>query len=500
MPRPIRNSPAVDEDIYGTSPAPRRGLNNSWQQSRRQTEQPTALSPSPPANSSDKENAPVHRSKKGKGRAEMPTPSSEEDGNGRKRRQTLAEDNPRPAQRPRISTEAEAAEENEKDYDPNQDPSKLRNIRKGYRELEGKVHENRAELLKSSDSLVNTLNEANEYFKDVKQTAVATIDSRILVQVADTSYRHTLQLSLGDSVTGVDIDEFVGKCITFMKSEDNDAPGAQFSHSQSHGHRRRHTRGDADDDEDVDDGDELNWARLGSSACLRYNSRPSVPGFLLGPLSIEKKARKVTQRVARLRPSQYTQTQPVMLKAGELEHDETKALTHLTKMIYARMVKTRRERVDKHTLAKERFPNMSHSDAKKLMESHGLLYPRKSLNLWQFVVNPRSFGQTVENIFYVSFLIRDGKARLDPDDDGQIGLGESKDPNSSSCVSHELLVPENSGNGEVAKGKNSTKYQGIISIDMKEWKELIDLYDIKESMIEHRNEAGENVLPSSGWV
>jgi hypothetical protein len=40
-------------------------------------------------------------------------------------------------------------------------------------------------------------------------------------------------------------------------------------------------------------------------------------------------------------------------------------------------------------------------------------------NFFEFVVNPESFGQSVENLFYASFLIRDGTAGIRLDEDNQ---------------------------------------------------------------------------------
>jgi non-structural maintenance of chromosomes element 4 len=45
-------------------------------------------------------------------------------------------------------------------------------------------------------------------------------------------------------------------------------------------------------------------------------------------------------------------------------------------------------------------------ELKKLLENLG------NINLFRFIVNPKDFGQSVENMFYLSFLIRDGRCAL----------------------------------------------------------------------------------------
>ena len=35
------------------------------------------------------------------------------------------------------------------------------------------------------------------------------------------------------------------------------------------------------------------------------------------------------------------------------------------------------------------------------------------MNLFKFIINPHDFGQSVENLFYLSFLIRDGKCAFE---------------------------------------------------------------------------------------
>jgi len=41
------------------------------------------------------------------------------------------------------------------------------------------------------------------------------------------------------------------------------------------------------------------------------------------------------------------------------------------------------------------------------------------VNLFRFVINPNDFAQSVENLFYLSFLIRDGECALEIEEDGE---------------------------------------------------------------------------------
>jgi len=47
-----------------------------------------------------------------------------------------------------------------------------------------------------------------------------------------------------------------------------------------------------------------------------------------------------------------------------------------------------------------------------------LLRQHSPMNLFEFVINPASFAQTIENIFYLSFSIRDARAKIEDDANG----------------------------------------------------------------------------------
>lgn len=53
----------------------------------------------------------------------------------------------------------------------------------------------------------------------------------------------------------------------------------------------------------------------------------------------------------------------------------------------------------------------------KAQKSHRLSY-------FEFVLHPTDFGKTVENMFHVSFLVKDGQVGIDLDDKGLPIIGK----------------------------------------------------------------------------
>lgn len=61
---------------------------------------------------------------------------------------------------------------------------------------------------------------------------------------------------------------------------------------------------------------------------------------------------------------------------------------------------------------------------------------QKGVNLFEFAINPNDFGQSVENMFYVSFLVKDGRAGIQVGADGEMRICQ---PHQAS-VGYELMI------------------------------------------------------------
>ncbi|KAL4714719.1 hypothetical protein ACJJTC_002578 [Scirpophaga incertulas] len=89
----------------------------------------------------------------------------------------------------------------------------------------------------------------------------------------------------------------------------------------------------------------------------------------------------------------------------------------------------------------------------------------KPLSYFHVALDPTSFARTVENVYNLSFLVRDGMIAVDLDE--EYGLP--------------FITPVHGGEQE--SGATSEENQFIVSVDMTRWQELIEAFNITEPMM-----------------
>ncbi|KAI8379116.1 Nse4 C-terminal-domain-containing protein [Radiomyces spectabilis] len=286
-------------------------------------------------------------------------------------------------------------------YNPRQNKDERREIRQLYRELITKTEESKRDLTDAANNgLIRTLEKANALYSKVRNTQEATLDSKLLVLSAGLGAQKARNLRLDHQL--FNIDEFVSKIKTLGRTAEADLDDDNESH--------------------------LDWKCIGIRA-IQYGKRARTIDFMLGPLSVERKQRRVTRQV-RLVKNKEDLVQPTMLREEDIQQQENETSNNVNQ-IY------------------------------KILDEQG------PMNYFEFITNPEAFSQSVENMFYVSFLIRNGVAEID-DSSGQPMLGTRAPPTTDELAN------------------NLLKKQIIMSLDIPLWKEIIDTYGIQTSVIPTR--------------
>ena len=187
------------------------------------------------------------------------------------------------------------------------------------------------------------------------------------------------------------------------------------------------------EDEEDDTGDGLDWALFGRRACFPGNKRPPTSSFLLGPLSVQKKVRITQRRATQRRAPAGPATRPQEIREGDITQSENSNLTHLVKGIRSRLETHLEAAADAAVTEIDELIEEVGEDA-VTDEDEAAAFARHrvaktpdqeaAVHLFDFAINPRDFGQTVENLFYISFLVREGNAQIVKDEDGLPLLGE----------------------------------------------------------------------------
>ena len=86
--------------------------------------------------------------------------------------------------------------------------------------------------------------------------------------------------------------------------------------------------------DEATDGDTHNWGWPGSCACFAVTLRSCLPGFLLGPLSVQKRIRAVTQRrTCQERHDPHQSVRPRELDVVDFQQQDKTRVTQMCKTI-----------------------------------------------------------------------------------------------------------------------------------------------------------------------
>ena len=264
-------------------------------------------------------------------------------------------------------------------YNPRQDVNDRRKVRSDYRQLIAQAEESKRDSSLKPKDLLEFIVKADELHERVVAPSESILDTKTLSSMSEMGARMAKKMKLHQDA--FDTHEFMTRLARFLGGEAAPVRGANRSRGADQ----------SDDDEDDDSARNLerwDWAKLGRLAAS-VSRRAVTMDFMLGPLDSVPKTRKAaTQR--RIEEAPAERTAPRALQQQDLQNSAGRESTSQILRVA------------------------------QLLQQQG----PDGVCLFKFAVDPESFVNTVENFFHVSFLIKENKASLRTDRQGNAILGK----------------------------------------------------------------------------
>ncbi|CCG83685.1 protein of unknown function [Taphrina deformans PYCC 5710] len=209
--------------------------------------------------------------------------------------------------------------------------------------------------------------------------------------------------------------------------------------------------------------DMMNLKRLGT-LCTRHAIRPPTSDFMLGPLQVERKEKNLKAREARRR------SRAALVRPDNLTEKDTTGAAN------------------------------SNSTTKTTVLVGKLLAKNSPIDLFSFIINPQSFSQSVENMFSLSFLVKEGRAGLYENEEGMQIVRHIDQDDPTSTIPINLRTQTQNGNQDADDPELDgweERQQGVMTLDMATWTEAIEILELKLPIIPHRQDTEK--VKTSGW-
>lgn len=323
----------------------------------------------------------------------------------------------------------------------------------GIMEDSGLTEEERRQIRKEQRQLLKELDEKdtieldearernNRIYKKVRYAREAVLDGENLISIANKASQKVDRLI---QVPRYDADRLVLKLVEKVRKETNGGTGYQFD-----------------------------WEVLGEAAGACFNAVPADVAFLNGPLAHGQGPvlRRAPIRRRVIQEDREAVAQRPEDVEGHTEKDENKlsaieeSMKAMSKILEKKVNQQYRSNKEK---LQQAYGGDIPADVAKKVKKFGT-----DIDGCQFLVNPKSFTQTVENIFHYSFLVKKGAASIALRDKALDLSGVTTKPGLAIKYVTERPSPP------PAK-------QAIMTLTMQDWRDLCATYQVDAGDLPHR--------------
>jgi hypothetical protein len=220
----------------------------------------------------------------------------------------------------------------------------------------------------------------------------------------------------------------------------------------------------------------FDWKMLGAETGICFNSVPTNVCFMLGPLENgrvpEKKVRTVRHRRAVEEEGEEEKPEETV-KHQKKDADK---LSQAEKNLKVMQNICRKKCTENYAKKKAEYDGLDDNDPGKKEKRRELKEHGEEIDGLRLLLNPKSFTQTTENLFGLSFMVKSGVAKVGV----RTPLEEHASDDSTNNRQPLLTIGPGDENYE-----NETTRQCVISFTMDDYRELCEY-------MEHNNDCGED--------